>query len=873
MTEFMFDVVNSIHLEDSMDEIEESPFRNQLSEFVYQRTYARWLEDKGRRETWSETVDRYIQFLKEERNLPSDLVEECRNAIYNLDVLPSMRALWSAGETARRDNTTLYNCSTIVLDSLKSFSEMLYVLMGGVGAGFSVESQFTSNLPVVGVITGEKVSFVIDDSSSGWADALYFGLTHWYKGVQVDFDYSQIRPRGAVLKTKGGRASGPEPLKRLLDFAQETIFNASGRQLTTLECHDIACFIGEIVMVGGVRRSALISFSDPEDEAMRHAKDWSRGQFPVCRYMANNSAVYTERPAPEVFWSEWNALVRSGSGERGFYMVTEPKTKKRGGQFRSNPCVTGDTRVMTRNGLVQIRDLVGKPTDLILDSRLGVEQGSTTDAGAFVTGVKPVFRLDTKEGFSLKLTEDHRVMTTRGWVPASDLVPGDSIHVLDHRGGFGNVGTYDSGYQMGASIAGNVPSAIWASSKACQRGFLSAVEGLDSLSPNVIGDIQMLYLNQGVFTVQQQGRLVRVANPSYTATFTSLTPVGVETVYDLTQPDTHSFIANGLVVHNCGEILLRFALSQDPVTGEGGGGQFCNLTAAVMRPYDTRETMARKIRLATWLGAIQSSFTHFPYLRPAWAKHCEEDRLLGVDITGQCDNPRLSQDPEVLSYLNQVARDTAASACAYLGINYPAAITCGKPSGNSSQMVDCSSGFHPRYAPYYFRHVRTDGKDPLTQLLRDSGVPLFKENGMDHLPDEEVPVWVARFPVKAPEGAMTRNTETAIQMLERYRLIMNTWCGEKGHNQSATIYVREDEWNEVGQWVWDHFDEITGLSFLPYDGGVYNLAPYQEITQAEYEQAMLDMPVIDYSLLSSYEQEDRGRGATELACVGGACEV
>lgn len=641
---------------------EQSPFSNPLSQFIYTRTYSRWLDEEKRRESWEETVERYIEFLRTERpDVPRHILEAAQRAIYTMQVLPSMRALWSAGEAARRDNTCMYNCSFVALDSLRAFSEALYILMCGTGVGFSVERRFVNNLPVVAQVTGEAVSHRVEDSTEGWANALYFGLTQWYKGNRVEFDYSGVRPRGTPLKTKGGRASGPEPLKRLLDLCQETILGASGRRLRPIECHDIACTIGEIVMVGGFRRAALISFSDPDDEEMRHAKDWNRGEFPVCRYMANNSAYYDERPDEVTFWKEWNALVASKSGERGFSIGNwHGRANRPKGMVRSNPC------------------------------------------------------------------------------------------------------------------------------------------------------------------------------------------------------------------H---EIGLRYLHSRDPWTGEGGGGQFCNLTAAVMRATDTRETMAEKIRIATWLGVIQASFTHFPYLREGWSRTCNEDRLLGVDITGQCDNPRLSQDVEAMLYFNRIARETAAEASAWMGINMPVAITCGKPSGNSSQLVDCSSGFHPRYAAYYFRHVRVDAKDPLTALIRDAGVPLFKENGMENLPDDQVPVWVARFPVKAPEGAMLRDSESAIEMCERYLKVMRSWCSERGHNQSATIYVRDHEWEAVGRWVFEHFDAITGLSFLPYDGGKYKLAPYQEITREEYEAALAEMPEVDYSLLTVYEREDRGQGASELACTSGSCEL
>ena len=292
-----------------------------------------------------------------------------------------------------------------------------------------------------------------------------------------------------------------------------------------------------------------------------------------------------------------------------------------------------------------------------------------------------------------------------------------------------------------------------------------------------------------------------------------------------------------------------------------------------MRSEDTRESFAKKVEVATWIGAIQATFTNFPHLRPAWAQHCNEDRLLGVDITGHCDNPELSGDTEAMLHFNKVARETAARASAHLNIPMPVSITCGKPSGNSSQDLDCASGFHTRHSPYYIRRVRIASTDPLFHLIRDAGVPVHKDNKYQHVPDAECPTWVAEFPVKSPEGAKTRGDETAIEQLDRYLHVMRTWISERGHNQSATVYVREDEWAEVGAWLYKHFDEVTGLSFLPYDGGKYRLAPYEEITEEEYNQLVAEFPEVDYSLLSMYEKEDMGTGSQVLACVGGACEI
>ena len=323
----------------------------------------------------------------------------------------------------------------------------------------------------------------------------------------------------------------------------------------------------------------------------------------------------------------------------------------------------------------------------------------------------------------------------------------------------------------------------------------------------------------------------------------------------------------------CHEIGLRFTLSEDPWTGKGGSGQFCNLSAAVMRPGDTVETMSEKVRLATWLGCVQASYTDFPYLRKGWKTLCDEDRLLGVDITGHCDNPKLSRNGDAMIYFNAVARSTSIVAADKLGINRPVAVACGKPSGNSSQLVDCASGFHTRYSKHYYRHCRISSHDPLFKLMQVHGVPVFKENGEEHLSEEEVSTWVVRFPVKSPEGSVMREHETAIDQCNRYLEIMKTWCSQKGHNQSATIYVRDHEWDQIGQWLWDNFDSVCGLSFLPYDGGGYRLPPYVEISEEEYENAAASFPVIDWSFLSAIETEDRGGGAQEYACVGGSCEL
>lgn len=988
-------------------------FKNDLGELVYQRSYARWDETTKRREFWPETVSRVFEFLTQDKDLSKEIKNDIWWGIMEQEVMPSMRSLWGAGAFAKVDNTCIYNCSFLPMDNLKAFSELIYILMQGTGVGFSVEKKFINNLPEISLSIDKDLTIhQIQDSSDGWADAVYFALVSSYKGEMCELDYSLIRPRGSQLKTKGGRASGPEPLQKAIDFLINTIRSAEGRKLKTIEVYDICCALAEVVVVGGVRRSAMISFSDPNDEDMRHAKDWKKGDFPIKRYMSNNSAYFEDKPSREVFDREWKALAESGSGERGFSIdnwwryADRPK-----GGSRSNPCVTGDTRVMTEKGLIQIKDFLGSPKRLVVDSRFGTsEEGYTSEKGSFITGEREVFKLTTRQGYEVKLTSDHKVMTSRGWVQAQDLEEGDRVHICNNGGMFGDEGNKQIGAIAGwyagdgtiangtprlyfyhedrkltsyfkeciESIIGrevsvcsyeetkresiqshllkeylptddrtNVPEFVWRGTEECQKAYLSALFSADGC---VIGDlkkgasirlhstkishlknVQQILLNFNVYSKIYTGRMKegfrmmpdgkgglhpyfckesselviscqslitfsqkigfiredkqealctiidsyrrKPNRDKFYAEFVSLEPLGIEIVYDLTEETTHSFIGNGIVVHNCHEISLRYKEARDPWTGEGGGGQFCNLSAVVVRPKDTLESLKKKVRIATWIGCIQATFTYFPYLRPAWKELCEEDRIIGVDLTGQCDNAELLAYGSALSELNKVALETAEEASSHLGINCPVAITCGKPSGNTSQMLDCASGFHPRYSEYYYRHIRVSADDPLSSLLSDQGVPMFPEVGQETLGREEVKTWVFRFPIKSPPESMLRDDETSFQQMERYLHIMRNWCGSKGHNQSATIYVREGDWGKVGDWLWDHFDEVVGLSFLPYDGGNYKLAPYEEISKEEYLDIMQDFPKVDFSTLGLYENQDMSQGSSEIACTGGTCEI
>lgn len=654
-----------------------------LQKFVFYRTYSRWNDDLERRETWTETVDRYFNFFKGrfEEQVPKKVWEKARANVLSMNVAPSMRALWTAGPALEKCNVVGYNCCYLAIKDLNSVPELFYVLMCGTGVGFSVEKQFISRIQSVAHQTsfGNGV-FVVQDSKEGWADALKAGLNSWFNGRDIEFDYSFVRPRGSRLKTMGGRASGPEPLKELLSFVRSVVLNAQNRQLTSLEWMDICNKVAEVVVVGGVRRSSEISFSDLSDESIRDAKDFSKGPFPLHRYMSNNTAVYNGRPDIVTFLKEWTALAGSGSGERGIFNTET--------------------------------SLLGAPRRV--------------DVGHFRT------------------------------------------------------------------------------------------------------------------------------NP-------------------------------------CGEINLR-------------DSEFCNLSEVIVRKTDTFADLCEKVKSAVWLGAMQSCLTDFPYLRKDFQKNCEEERLLGVSLTGQMDAPKLMTEDR-LADLKAVAIAECKKASKTLGIPMSAAITTGKPSGTVSQLVDCSSGAHPRFAKFYIRRVRIGADDPLCKLLKASGVPLSPENGqgpesrlkaiedinksrrasgMAEMDEAEASIlvpawnestvntWVVSFPERAPTGAITKDDMSAIDQLEWYKKLRTNWCE---HNQSITVYVRDSEWLDVGNWVYKNFDTVSGVSFLPFDGGHYEQAPYEEITEKQFETLKKSFPEIDYARLSEFEKEDNTTGAKALACVGGACEI
>jgi ribonucleoside-triphosphate reductase len=629
-------------------------FRNPLAEFVYYRTYAKWIAEEGRRETWIETVDRYIDFMR--GNIGSKLSEQeyvdIREMILKQESMPSMRLLQFAGKAAQRTNVCAYNCSFIAPCCFQDFAEIMYISMCGTGVGWSVESENIQALPQILKQTGKKLPiYIIPDSKEGWADAFSFGMKTWFEGADVQFDFSRIRPAGSRLHTMGGKSSGPAPLQSLLEFTRERVLRRQGRHLTNLDAHDIICKIGECVVAGGVRRSAMISLSDLDDEAIRDSK---KGQFYIAegqRMLANNSAVYTTKPSTTEFLDEWIALMKSGSGERGIF---------------------------NRGGLV---------------------------------GTLPKRRLDQWKG---------------GIYPA------------------------------------------WGT------------------------------------------------NP-------------------------------------CGEIILQ-------------SKQFCNLSEVIARADDTEESLIKKVRIATILGTYQSSLTYFPYLSKEWKKNCEQERLLGVSITGQWDSEK-ARDPHILKKLKAVAIETNKKYAKRLGISPSTCITCVKPSGTVSQTVDCASGMHPRHAPYYIRRVRISATDSLFKMLKDQGVPYHPEVGQTL---ETASTYVLEFPIKAPDGAICKDDINAIVQLEHWKVVKEHFTE---HNPSVTISVGDDEWLAVANWIYSNWDLVGGLSFLPRSNHVYQLAPYETISKEKYEEMKGRLGELDFSKIVTYETADETEVKKELACVAGLCEI
>tara|TARA_Y100001951_G_scaffold75009_1_gene61969 strand:+ start:530 stop:2449 length:1920 start_codon:yes stop_codon:yes gene_type:complete len=628
-------------------------------EFIHLSRYSRWLPEKERRETWEETVGRYFNFFTEhleeshKYKLPKELRNELEEAVLSLEVMPSMRCLMTAGEALKRENIAGYNCSYIAVNRPNAFDEILYVLMNGTGVGFSVERQFVSELPVVAdEFHHTDTTIIIADSKLGWAKGLKELIGMLYIGQIPRWDLSRVRSAGSPLKTFGGRASGPEPLESLLNFTVNIFMNSAGRKLSSLEAHDLVCKIAEVVVVGGVRRSALISLSNLSDDRMRHAKTGQWNLQNPQRALANNSACYQDNPEIGIFMEEWKSLYDSKSGERGiFNRISAQKQAEKNGR----------------------RD-------------------------------------------------------------------------ADHLFG---------------------------------------------------------------------------TNP-------------------------------------CSEIILR-------------NREFCNLSEVVVRPSDTKETLLKKIRLATILGTFQATLTNFKYVSAAWKNNCEEERLLGVSLTGIMDNKFLNGKghfhtlPAMLQEFKNEAIKINAEFAKKIGINQSVAITCVKPSGTVSQLVDAASGIHARHNPYYIRTVRGDKKDPLTKMMKDNGFPLED----DVMNPSHTSVF--SFPMKVNGTSVFRTDMTAIEQLELWKIYQDNWCE---HKPSVTISVKESEWLEVGAWVYKNFEDMSGVSFLPFTEHTYKQAPYQDCQKEEYETLLEKMPKeVNWKDLSKYEKSDMTIASQELACSAGSCEI
>jgi len=1248
-------------------------YPNLASEFVALRSYCRWLPELNRRETWEEVVERVTLFLHAEAphssKIPSKVWTSIKEGMLSFEIMPSMRLAATAGPAAKRDNLTGFNCAYLPIDSLKSFSELMYILMCGTGAGFSVEKENVLKLPTIKYTTSiRRDDYVIEDSREGWAKAFQFGLEAWYEGEDVIFDYTGIRPYGAPLKTMGGRAcltgdtivykdrkksrgyneitikelydmkitnlrngapahfediklrsldeesgeffrnaivniadngispvysiitengyrikatdnhrflkedgdydyvsnfsvgdliavngspekksgicidcgkaisrraircrdcciitqmnptcsentsrgrkecqsqkksmceicdhdgsiselhvhhidvnpmnnaisnlqtlcekchkivhakistygnpyshkylsfdkiisieyvgservydiemltpnhnfiangfvshnSGPGPLTELLEFSRDIIQAAAGRQLRPIEVHDICCKTAEVVVAGGTRRSACISFSDLEDEEMREAK---KMPFPAHRYMANNSVVFKSKPDTVTFLKEWSALAESGTGERGILNVSNLssicKDRKFSADMRTNPCVTGDTWVLTTDGSRQVKDLIATPFTAIVNGEL-----NRSERGFWSTGIKKVFEVQTSKGFKIRLTDNHKLLrfnyaeapdtwtevknlkvneticlsnhlnqsatyysnndeTEKGWLLGSLVGDGtftDKIACLDfwgetapelanyalelidkhlvHRSDLGVTNQVQEGKlrvgcvglkdlaQKYDIVQGNkyITDKVEGGSRSFKVGFLrgifdadGSVQGTQSkgvsirlnqsnlpllesaqrmlsslgilstiypnrklacwkLMPDGKGGSQPYYCkdnhelviaNQNIINYsnligfednnKQTKLLALISNykrtPNYQSfidTIVSISEVGSEEVYDCTIEGAHEFCANGIRSHNCGEIILRpYGL--------------CNLSEVVIREDDDLDDLMEKVKTATWLGVIQSTFTYFPFLRPIWKKNAEEERLIGVSLTGQLDNQKILTD-EVLRQLKKLAIKTAKHAAELLNINTPKAFTCTKPSGTVSQVVDSASGCHPRYSKYYIRRYRISKADPLFKLMVEQGISFKPENNQT---EDNFTTAVVEFPIKSPDKAIIRDQWDAMKQLEWYLHVQKNWST---HNVSNTVYVKANEWLKVGNWVYEHFEDIVGVSFLPYDDHGYQLAPYEEIDEEEYERLLSIFPKLDFSKLGYIEKDtgDTTEVSKAYACTGDKCEL
>lgn len=872
-------------------------------QYIHKSRYARFLTDKNRRENWDETINRYLDFVfkhiqENHKFKDAELRKTLFDAIYQMKVMPSMRAMMAAGPAGEKDNTALYNCSFLAVDDPKAFDEAMVILMNGTGVGFSVERQYINKLPEVPEKLYESDTVIIvKDSKEGWGKALRQLIALLYSGEVAKWDVTKLRPAGARLKTFGGRSSGPQPLIDLFNFTVRVFKGAQGRRLTSLECHDLMCKIGEVVVVGGVRRSALISLSNLSDDRMRNAKHGAWWEANPQRSLSNNSAVYSEKPEIGSFMSEWLALYESKSGERGIFNrdAVQRQAEKNGRrdsshEFGTNPCLHPDSMVETIHGRIAIKDITEPTMVYSMDENNKLCIRPCSASWISKKNAKTI-KITIASDKVVTCTPDHKIyIVDKGWIEAKDIKLGDKVvHLRRSKRGaaYSGVGltTQDQRDQVMEhrlvyeAVNGLIPDGFDVHHKDGNT-YNNSIDNLELLSHSEHAKLtainqpnnHMVYGYHGkggsgygyiTHDNSKHGKKTIVHMPEYLKsnlhqypTVVSIEDGPVTDVYDLTVEDTHNFIADFVVVHNCSEIILR-------------SNEKCNLSEVIVRPDDTLEDLKEKVRIATIIGTFQSTFTNYPYLRKIWAKNAEEERLLGVSMTGIYDNKLLNnhKDKELpvrLEALRQVAVETNKELAEKLGINQSVAITCLKPSGTVSELTDTASGIHPRHANYYIRRVRSDNKDPLTDYLLKQGI--------SGEPDvmREASTTVFSFVKSAPKGALTKEKVSSIDHLELWLIYQRHWCE---HKPSITVSVKEDEWMKVGAWVYDHFDEMTGVSFLPYDGGSYRQAPYEEINKETFD-AMKEKIPTTIAWDSLIEFEDNVEGVQTLACTAaGGCEI
>lgn len=778
----------------------------------------------------------------------------------------------TAGPAASRENLGMYNCSALTVDSVRAFDEIMYILMNGTGVGYSVEQQFVNKLPEVAEtfhVTDSVI--VVGDSKKGWASAYRELIALLYAGKIPSWDVSKVRPEGSPLKVFGGRASGPDSLVKLFQYTIRTFKKAAGRKLTSLECSDIICNIASVIVSGGVRRSALICLSDLSDFKIRDSKSGMWWETEVERGLANVSAVYESKPDLSVFIDEWKALMLSGSGERGIFnrdaikRSSPERRKTEGVTFVTNPCFSGDQRFLTEHGWRRFDEMEGQSVNILQDSYFsaslidGVEYWHETgqlgvhvvnSPMVAVTGYdKNIYKLTTLSGRVIKTTDNHKFATTDGFVELKKLVTlssatsGNYPHKLVYPDFTkllvnNEANDYDNEYAEGELAAKSFQiiddiSYVHYKSVGFKKGFLSQID-------ENVTSVDLMLLRNETGDCDQRGDLC--VDYVVSVEFDHV----AEKVYCLKEDVNRTVIVQGLTVARCGEISLR---------PQG----LCNLTEAVIRSTDTINQIKNKIRIASIIGTIQSSFTDFDYVRNVWKKNAEEERLLGVSMTGIVARQWTADE---LQLLKQIAIDTNLDTAAVLRINESVAVTTCKPSGTVSELVDCSSGIHPAYAQFYVRTVRNSVNDPMSKALIDAGVPY-------ELDVTNSKSYVFSFPKS--NLATNRHQINAIDQLELYKLFKLNWAE---HNVSNTVYVGADEWLTVGAWVYQNFDIIGGVSFLPRmdDDHSYRQAPFQEISEAEYLSMVETFPVfVDWNAV--LESSDETTGGQELACVAGACEL